>query len=83
MVRVGVRVQEARMNRDQKSGQFVHDEDFDRMCTCGHTLGIHTAASVGGERPCMHGTFKEHAPSALCGCRKFKLKRVARKGLVV
>jgi hypothetical protein len=37
--------------RDRKNGQYA--ATLDRVCVCGHTLGQHTAASCGGERPCL------------------------------
>lgn len=53
--------------RDRQTGQYVHTNDS--MCTCGHTLGLHAAATVGGERPCFAGDYEEHA---FCECRKFR-----------
>lgn len=38
--------------RDQRNGQYKHQGGWDRVCKCGHTLGVHTAASVDGKRDC-------------------------------
>jgi hypothetical protein len=27
--------------RDVRTGEFAFDNNFDRMCVCGHTLGVH------------------------------------------
>lgn len=37
--------------RNKQTGQYSFSTDFDRMCTCGHKLGVHT-----GEPPhsCMN-----------------------------
>jgi hypothetical protein len=39
--------------RDRVTKQYVHDGDWDRLYTCGHKLGIHSAAVVGGQRDCF------------------------------
>ncbi len=54
---------------------------FDRVCVCGHTLGVHTAArpheciahdfaDSAGLRPCVAGT-----AGIICRCEKFKPAR--------
>jgi hypothetical protein len=58
--------------RDRKSGQYAHSK-FEALCVCGHTLGEHTAAVVGGLRPCISGDFT----GVPCACQKFKKARVA------
>lgn len=55
-------------NRDKANGQYAHDGDWSRLCKCGHELGVHTAARVGGKQPCMSGDFG--GPS--CDCQAFK-----------
>jgi len=58
--------------RDMKNGQYVCTNDFDRLCRCGHTLGVHAAATVAGRRDCFNGDTGEP-----CECTKFR-KPVAR-----
>jgi hypothetical protein len=38
--------------RDKKTGRYV-DTKFDKPCTCGHTLGDHTADKAGPIQPCL------------------------------
>jgi hypothetical protein len=59
------------------NGQFAYFGGFDRMCVCGHTLGIHCA----GGFDCFAGQngFKAEAESAglktPCDCQKFRPSR--------
>ncbi len=60
---------EASRYRDPSTGQFGYWNDFDRMCKCGHTLGVHIAGgfecgidAVGGGEPEAVG----------CKCQKFR-----------
>ena len=46
--------------RDRTTGRYV-DADMTAACTCGHTLGSHTAAAVDGQRDCL-----------TCECDRFK-----------
>lgn len=41
----------AEQSRDTRSGQYAHA--WDTMCRCGHSVGEHTAAVVGGRRDCL------------------------------
>ena len=65
--------------REQESGRFAYDGDFDRLCRCGHRLGVHTAGGL----DCLAGSGVTDDPSSageLCDCRKFRpqIKRKAR-----
>lgn len=60
--------------RDKGSGQYAHSK-FDQVCVCGHELGRHSAASVGGQRPCFYGDNDGEEP---CECNKFKKARAKR-----
>lgn len=42
----------ATTNRDKADGRYV-DTKFEKPCTCGHTLGQHTAERCGAEQPCL------------------------------
>lgn len=58
--------------RDRKNGQYA--PSIDRLCVCGHTLGAHTAARVGGEQPCIMGDIDEG-----CDCKSFKRAKGGRQ----
>lgn len=67
-----------RQFRDVHNGQFGFDGDFDRLCKCGHRLGVHGPAGV----ECLAGTgvMDDPGPRGVeCPCTKFKLsgKRAA------
>lgn len=67
--------------RDQQ-GRFDYFNEWDRLCVCGHSLGVHYAESP---RECCLNTFgdksgKEHrdhanSPPEDCGCDRFRPKR--------
>ncbi len=59
--------------RDRKNGRFAHTADA--ICACGHALDVHTAAVVGGERPCLVGGFGD----ATCDCARFRKARTVTK----
>lgn len=59
-----------RQYRDPTNGQYAYDGDFDRLCTCGHTLGIHIA----GGFECINIDLGDGTD---CDCRKFKPVRSA------
>lgn len=59
--------------RDRKNGQYVHTV-FEALCTCGHTLGVHAAATVGGKRPCFCSDFSAEE----CSCEKYKKAKTAK-----
>ena len=69
-------MEKAKQNREVNSGRYAFDGNFDRLCTCGHTLGNHTAArgrcpTTGKmEQPCMI--------DCGCECMCFKPAKVAR-----
>lgn len=51
--------------RDKSNGRYT-DSKFDKPCSCGHTLGQHSAEKVGKERPCF---------ADACDCNCFTKKR--------
>lgn len=59
--------------RDQTSGEYAFDGRFDRMCVCGHALGVHTA----GGFDCLAGTncMDDPHPGKHCDCQKFHQSR--------
>lgn len=75
---------DAKLPRIQKrddQGRYDHAGDWDRLCVCGHTLGVHCA---GSPADCLLHSFASHReertdhahqPDANCGCEKFRPKR--------
>lgn len=56
------------MNRD-KQGKYSFEGNWERVCTCGHTLGIHAAEPP---HPCFNeDTGIEGATGKACDCAKF------------
>jgi hypothetical protein len=49
--------------RDKANGRYT-DSRLDKLCSCGHTLGQHSAEKVGKEQPCHE-----------CDCNCFTKKR--------
>lgn len=52
-------------------GRYTYDNDWDRLCRCGHRLGIHAAAAP---HDCLAGT---HCPGdphkgLHCKCERFR-----------
>jgi hypothetical protein len=56
----------------EDNGRFA--AGFERLCTCGHTLGVHAAANP---RSCFAGDFD---PTVDCDCERFRAARRAVKG---
>lgn len=58
-------------NREANTGKYTFDGDMDRLCVCGHRLGIHTLdrKRINGKprQPCDNG----------CKCECFKPARKA------
>ena len=57
--------------RDVHNGQFGFDGQWDRLCVCGHRLGVHGCAGV----ECLAGTNVPDDPNPRgveCLCTKFK-----------
>ena len=52
-------------NRTKRTGQYTYTGGFDRLCRCGHTLGVHTA-----DRAKIDGV--THQPCGNCECQCFK-----------
>lgn len=62
--------------RDRATGQYAH-RTMEALCTCGHPLGVHAAATERGCRPCFNGD--AHAAGATggepCDCIRFRKSR--------
>ena len=57
--------------RDPVTGQFAYEGDWSRMCTCGHTLGVH----VHGGFDCLNGESIDGATGEPCDCTRFRPSR--------
>lgn len=55
--------------RDPATGQWDYDNDYDRLCKCGHSLGVH---SQGGYY-CGTDPIGHNEPEAKgCKCERFR-----------
>lgn len=65
-----VRVQ----NREPGNKRFAFNNDFSRICICGHTLGVHGPGGI----ECLVGTNvpdDPNPPGVECECVRFKQSR--------
>lgn len=63
----------AKAEHGREGGTGRYTWTVDRLCNCGHPLGVHTAARVKGEQPCMNGD--PHSPGSDgqdCECTVFR-----------
>ncbi|HYE90076.1 MAG TPA: hypothetical protein VEA38_03605 [Terriglobales bacterium] len=56
--------------RDAQTGRYGFEGQWDRLCVCGHRLGVHTADAP---HECMVRDFDKTA--APCDCMKFRPSR--------
>ena len=49
-------------------GRYTYENRWERLCTCGHTLGNHTAVAP---HTCIEGDFS----AVSCSCAKFRPSR--------
>jgi hypothetical protein len=61
--------EEIDQKRDRRNGRYTFDGDFDRLCRCGHTLGVHLAEAP---HDCIARDFQ---PGVECDCVKFQPQR--------
>lgn len=59
-------------NRARRTGRYTFEGNWDRLCTCGRTLGVHDA-----EAPHPFGDYSLDS-QALPECNAFKPARVAK-----
>jgi hypothetical protein len=55
-------------NQRARDGRFTYDGDYDRLCRCGHRLGVHAGAAP-------HDCFNEDpsvGDGCECKCQKFR-----------
>ena len=45
MVLKGMKGSARRRSRSKATGRYGYDGNFDRLCVCGHRLGVHTSES--------------------------------------
>lgn len=55
----------------ETDGKYAHEGNWDRLCVCGHTLGMHAA---GSPADCLFYSFPENHGDP-CRCPKFRLSR--------
>lgn len=55
-------------SRDVRTGQYGFEGDFERLCVCGHPLGIHGEAGV----VCMNEDKPGGGTGEPCDCEKFR-----------
>lgn len=68
--------------RDPETGQYAYWNNFDRVCECGHTLGIHCAGGFDCFAcPPGKGPFPVEGLTEHCTCQKFKPQRKRRTPL--
>ena len=51
--------------REKASGRYGYEGQWDRLCRCGHTLGVHLAEAP---HPCAVADLKDES----CDCERFK-----------
>jgi hypothetical protein len=72
--------------RDQQ-GRYDYKNDWDRLCVCGHTLGVHCAGSPADCLLYSHSDRDQvvqdhkHQPDKNCGCEKFRPRRKGGKSI--
>jgi len=58
------------IDREEDTGRFAYHGGWDRLCICGHTLGVHSAAKTKDYHPCFNNDYGEDGED--CDCEKFK-----------
>jgi hypothetical protein len=58
-----------KQSRDRETGRYGFDGKWDRLCTCGHTLGDHLAQAP---HYCIAGDFHKGVE---CNCLRFTPKK--------
>lgn len=56
-------------------GQYAFVDNWERLCICGHKLGVHAGENDTGKRPCFNeDSGMEDATGEPCDCKHFKLE---------
>lgn len=61
--------------RDSQTGQYAFVGDWDRICRCGHELGIHGEGGFdcfNADRDNIGAPYAGRFPATSCGCQKFR-----------
>ncbi len=58
-------------SRARKTGQYSYEGNWDRLCVCGRTLGVHDS-----EAPHAFGDYSLDGREGLPDCDKFKPAKV-------
>jgi len=69
------------MNRArERDGRYTYSPRMERLCVCGHALGVHTSERVktteGTMQPCICHEFSDEGH---CDCECFKPERKGKK----
>lgn len=71
-----IEAQEARDTKEirrEADGRYGFDGNWERLCVCGHTLGIHAAQNDTGKRPCFNeDSGIVGATGEPCDCKHFR-----------
>lgn len=60
--------------RNRHTGQYSYEGQWDRLCRCGHTLGVHAGEAP---HPCFNGdSGMEGATGEPCDCPRFRPAKV-------
>lgn len=63
--------------RNRHTGQYSYEGQWDRVCTCGHTLGVHAGDPP---HPCFNDDpYLKGATGEPCDCQRFRAPRVKAK----
>lgn len=78
-----------KQNREVGTGRYTYEGQWERMCVCGHTLGVHSAVRLRDEetgkmlQDCLTGTGVEEDPALFgkfCDCTLFRPSRKKANG---
>jgi hypothetical protein len=61
--------------RDSRTGQYAFQNDWDRLCRCGHELGVHGEGGFdcfNADRDNIGAPYAGRFPATSCGCMKFR-----------
>jgi hypothetical protein len=62
-----------RTQQRDDSGKYTFDGDLDRLCVCGHSLGLHSGRAP---HDCLtYSLSKTNPDHAECDCQKFQPQR--------
>lgn len=57
------------------TGRYGFDGKMERVCVCGHRLGLHAAPNAARTRPCFNEDTGLGGSGEACSCLNFRLTR--------